>query len=150
MQALIQRVQKASVTIDNKVVGSINKGLVILLGVKNGDTEAEIPYLAEKCINLRIFEDEAGKMNRSGLDVGAEYLIISQFTLYGDTRHGRRPGFSDAAPPEISRPLYEKFVAFMKEKGLIVATGEFGAYMLVEIHNDGPVTLTIRSKNEQD
>ncbi len=150
MQALIQRVQKASVTIDNQVVGRINKGLVILLGVKNGDTEAEIPYLAEKCINLRIFEDDAGKMNRSGLEVGAEYLIISQFTLYADTRHGRRPGFSDAAPPEISRPLYDKFVAFLKDKGLTVATGEFGAYMLVEIHNDGPVTLTIRSKKEQD
>jgi D-tyrosyl-tRNA(Tyr) deacylase len=150
MQALIQRVQKASVTIDNQVVGKINRGLVILLGVRNGDMEAEIPYLAEKCINLRIFEDEAGKMNRSGLEVGAEYLIISQFTLYGDTRHGRRPGFSDAAPPEISRPLYEKFVACLKDKGLTVATGEFGAYMLVEIHNDGPVTLTVRSKNEQD
>jgi D-tyrosyl-tRNA(Tyr) deacylase len=150
MQALIQRVQKASVAVDNTIVGKINRGLVILLGVKVGDTEAEIPYLAEKCINLRIFEDEAGKMNRSGLEVGAEYLVISQFTLYGATRHGRRPGFSAAAPPEISRPLYDKFVTCLQDKGLTVATGIFGAYMLVEIHNDGPVTLTVRSKNEQD
>lgn len=149
MQALIQRVQKASVSIENKIFGKINRGLVILLGIKVGDTEAEIPYLAEKCINLRIFEDEEGKMNRSGLEVGAEYLVISQFTLYGDTRHGRRPGFSSAAPPEISQPLYDKFVTYLQEKRLTVATGVFGAYMLVEIHNDGPVTLIIRSKNEQ-
>lgn len=146
MRAVVQRVRKASVSIDGKIVGQINKGLVILLGVKNGDTKDDAKFLADKCINLRIFSDEAGKFNLSALDVGGELLAISQFTLYGDTRKGRRPSFIDAAPPEISEPLYNKFINYLKESGLKTATGEFGAMMLVEIHNDGPVTIIMESK----
>jgi D-tyrosyl-tRNA(Tyr) deacylase len=148
MRAVVQRVSKASVSINGKIVGEINKGLVILLGVKNGDTESDAKFLADKCVNLRIFADEAGKFNLSALDVGGELLAISQFTLYGDTRKGRRPSFVEAAPPEISEPLYEKFVAYLRESGLKVATGEFGAIMLVEIHNEGPVTIILESKEK--
>lgn len=145
MRAVVQRVTKASVSIGGKVVGKIDRGLVILLGVKNGDTESDAKFLADKCVNLRIFADEAGKFNLSALDVGGELLAISQFTLYGDTRKGRRPSFVDAAPPETSQPLYEKFVAYLRESELKLATGEFGAMMLVEIHNDGPVTIILDS-----
>jgi D-tyrosyl-tRNA(Tyr) deacylase len=148
MRAVVQRVSKASVSINGKIVGEINKGLVILLGVKNGDTESDAKFLADKCVNLRIFADEAGKFNLSALDMGGELLAISQFTLYGDTRKGRRPSFVEAAPPEISEPLYEKFVAYLRESGLKVATGEFGAIMLVEIHNEGPVTIILESKEK--
>jgi D-tyrosyl-tRNA(Tyr) deacylase len=148
MRAVVQRVSKASVSINGKIVGEIKKGLVILLGVKNGDTESDAKFLADKCVNLRIFADEAGKFNLSALDVGGELLAISQFTLYGDTRKGRRPSFVEAAPPEISEPLYEKFVAYLRESGLKVATGEFGAIMLVEIHNEGPVTIILESKEK--
>ncbi len=146
MRAVVQRVQKAAVTVDGKVVGAIGQGLVILLGVKNGDTEADARFLAEKCLHLRIFADDAGKFNRSLLEVQGELLAISQFTLYGDARKGRRPSFIDAAPPPISEPLYEKFVSYLKESGLHVATGIFGAMMVVEIHNDGPVTIILESK----
>jgi D-tyrosyl-tRNA(Tyr) deacylase len=146
MRAVVQRVQKAAVTVDGKVVGAIGQGLVILLGVKNGDTEADARFLAEKCLHLRIFADDAGKFNRSLLEVQGELLAISQFTLYGDARKGRRPSFIDAAPPPISEPLYEKFVGYLKESGLHVATGIFGAMMVVEIHNDGPVTIILESK----
>lgn len=146
MRAVVQRVQKAAVTVDGKVVGAIGPGLVILLGVKNGDTEADARFLAEKCLHLRIFADDAGKFNRSLLEVQGELLAISQFTLYGDARKGRRPSFTDAAPPLISEPLYEKFVSYLKESGLQVATGVFGAMMVVEIHNDGPVTIILESK----
>lgn len=146
MRVLVQRVTKASVSIDGKVVGSIGKGLVILLGVKNGDINDDAKFLADKCVNLRIFSDAEGKFNLSALDVSAEILAISQFTLYGDTRKGRRPSFIDAAPPEISKPLYQKFVDFLHQSGLKVATGEFGAMMLVEIFNDGPVTILLESK----
>ncbi|MCD4664772.1 MAG: D-tyrosyl-tRNA(Tyr) deacylase [Bacteroidales bacterium] len=146
MRAFVQRVSSGSVSIDGKMVGKIGTGLVILLGVKNGDTEADAKFLADKCVNLRIFTDEAGKFNLSALDVGGELLAISQFTLYGNTRKGRRPSFIEAAPPEISEPLYEKFVGFLKESGLKVATGEFGAMMLVEINNHGPVTIIVESK----
>lgn len=146
MRAVVQRVKKASVSIDNKVVGEINQGLVVLLGVRNGDREEDARFLADKCVNLRIFADEAGKFNLSALDLGGEVLAISQFTLYADTRKGRRPSFIEAAPPELSEPLYEKFVAYLKLKGLKVATGEFGALMLVEIYNDGPVTIILESK----
>lgn len=146
MRAVVQRVQKAAVTVDGKVVGAIGPGLVILLGVKNGDTEADARFLAEKCLHLRIFADDAGKFNRSLLEVQGELLAISQFTLYGDARKGRRPSFIDAAPPLISEPLYEKFVSYLKESGLQVATGVFGAMMVVEIHNDGPVTIILESK----
>ncbi|OQX94931.1 D-tyrosyl-tRNA(Tyr) deacylase [candidate division KSB1 bacterium 4572_119] len=146
MRAVVQRVSSGSVTIDEKVVGRIKKGLVILLGVKNGDTEEDAKFIADKCVNLRIFSDAEGKFNLSALDVGGELLVISQFTLYGNTRKGRRPSFVDAAHPEISEPLYLKFVEFLKQSGLKVATGEFGAMMLVEINNDGPVTILVESK----
>lgn len=148
MRALIQRVQKGSVTVDDTIIGQINTGLVILLGVKDGDTEAAAEYLANKIVNLRIFQDANGKFNRSALDVGAELLAISQFTLYADTTRGRRPGFSEAARPEVSIPLYEKFVDFLKESGLNVETGEFGAHMIVEIINDGPVTIMLDSDDK--
>ncbi len=148
MRALIQRVKKGSVTVDNKMIGQIGQGLVILLGVKDGDTEAAADYLANKIVNLRIFQDENGKFNRSALDVGAELLAISQFTLYADTKRGRRPGFSEAARPEISIPLYDTFVEFLKSSGLKVETGEFGAHMVVEIINDGPVTIMLDSEDK--
>ena len=147
MRALVQRVTFGSVRIDDEVVGQIGPGLVILLGVKNGDSDSDAEYLAAKCVNLRIFADEAGNMNRSLLETGGEALVISQFTLYGDTRKGRRPSFIDAARPEISEPLYEKFVEAIRKFDVRVATGRFGAMMLVEIHNDGPVTLMLESKN---
>jgi len=147
VRALVQRVTFGSVRIDDEVVGQIGPGLVILLGVKNGDSDSDAEYLAAKCVNLRIFADEAGDMNRSLLETGGEALVISQFTLYGDTRKGRRPSFIDAARPEISEPLYEKFVEAIRKFDVRVATGRFGAMMLVEIHNDGPVTLMLESKN---
>jgi len=149
MRAVIQRVSSGSVSIADKFVGKIGKGLVILLGVKNGDSEADAKYLAEKCVNLRIFEDEDGKFNLSALEVKGELLAISQFTLYGDTRKGRRPSFIEAAPPEISKPLYEKFVEYLRQSGLKVATGEFGAMMQVEINNHGPVTIIAESKEKK-
>ncbi len=149
MRAVIQRVTRASVAIEGKIVSAIDQGLVILFGVKHGDTESDAKYLADKCANLRIFSDTDGKINLSALDVNGQILAISQFTLYGDTRKGRRPSFIDAAPPEISEPLYLKFVEYLKETGLKVAIGEFGAVMLVEIHNDGPATLILESKEQK-
>ena len=146
MRALVQRVNYGAVTVDRETIGEIGKGLVILLGVRAGDVEKDAVYLAEKCVRLRIFPDESGNMNRSLLDVGGEALIISQFTLYGDTRKGRRPSFIEAARPEISEPLYERFVAEVRSHNVRVATGRFGAMMVVEIHNDGPVTLMLESK----
>ncbi|OQX86089.1 D-tyrosyl-tRNA(Tyr) deacylase [candidate division KSB1 bacterium 4484_87] len=148
MRAVVQRVSRGAVSIDGEKKGEIGGGLVILLGIKHGDAEADAKYLAEKCVNLRIFADGDGKFNLSALDVGAEILVISQFTLYGDTRKGRRPSFIEAAPPEISEPLYEKFVENIRQSGLKVETGEFGAMMLVEIYNDGPVTLIVESKEK--
>ena len=149
MRVVIQRVSSGLVSIEGKIVGKISKGLVILLGVRNGDTDADAKFLADKCINLRIFTDENGKFNLSALDVKAELLAISQFTLYGDTRKGRRPSFIEAAPPKISEPLYEKFVEYLQKSGLKVATGKFGAMMLVEINNDGPVTIIVESKEKK-
>ncbi len=146
MRALVQRVKKGSVSVDGKVVGAIGQGLVILLGIRTGDTETEARYLAEKCANLRIFADAEGKFNRSLLEVGGGALVISQFTLYGDTRKGRRPGFEEAARPEIAEPLYKSFVQELRGFPIEVAEGVFGAMMLVEIHNDGPVTLMLESK----
>lgn len=146
MRALIQRVSSASVKVSDKTVGKIGQGLVILLGITHDDTEADVKFLADKCVNLRIFCDEDDKMNRSLLDIGGEALIISQFTLYGDARKGRRPGFSEAARPDHAIPLYEKFVEKVKNHKIKVATGEFGAKMLVDIKNDGPVTLMLESK----
>ena len=146
MRALIQRVSSGSVKISDKTVGKIGQGLVILIGITHDDTEADVKFLADKCVNLRIFCDEDDKMNRSLLDIGGEALIISQFTLYGDARKGRRPGFSEAARPDHAIPLYEKFVEEVGQHKIKVATGEFGAKMLVDIKNDGPVTLMLESK----
>jgi len=149
MRALIQRVTRAAVTVDSKITGEIGKGLVVLLGVTNTDSAAQAAMLAEKTVNLRIFSDAAGKFNLSALEVGAELLAISQFTLYADCRRGRRPGFTDAAPPVISEPMYEKFVQLLQDTGLKVATGIFGANMLVSIYNDGPVTIMLDSDEKR-
>lgn len=145
MRALIQRVSRAAVTVDGRDVSRIGPGTVILLGVGRHDTPADLDFVAGKCANLRIFDDDAGKMNRSLLDVGGEALVVSQFTLYGDVRRGRRPGFTDAAPPEIAEPAYERFAQSLRDLGVPVCTGVFGARMSVEICNDGPVTLLVES-----
>lgn len=141
MRALIQRARQAKVTISGQVVGEIGPGLVIFIGVGHGDSEGEAAWLAEKIANLRIFEDEAGKMNRSVREIGGAALIVSQFTLYANAQHGRRPSFTEAALPEAAAPLVERFANLMRAQGLPVAEGVFGAEMLVEIHNDGPVTI---------
>lgn len=141
MRALLQRVSKASVTVDNKVISQIGKGLVVLLGIGHGDGEGQAAFLAEKIANLRIFEDEQGKTNLSVLDVGGEAIVVSQFTLYADTRKGRRPSFIDAAMPEVAEPLMARFVELLRGHGVPAQTGQFGGHMLVEIHNDGPVTI---------
>ena len=148
MRALIQRVTRASVTVAGAVTGKIGRGLVILLGVKDDDTVDDVRNLAKKCANLRIFSDDGGKFNLSCLDVRGEALVISQFTLYGDSRKGRRPNFMQAAAPEISEPLYELFIQNLESLGLKVASGVFGEMMQVEIHNDGPVTLMLESKEK--
>ena len=141
MRAVIQRVSEGRVTVEGRVTGAIEGGLVILLGVGAGDTAAEAELLANKIANLRIFGDAEGKFNLSALDVGAEMLVVSQFTLFADCRRGRRPSFSDAARPETAIPLYEAFVERLRGMGFRVETGEFQAMMLVEIKNDGPVTI---------
>jgi len=143
MRAIVQRVSKASVSVEGKITGSIGRGLVVLLGVTHDDSEEEARFLANKIANLRIFADAQGKFNLSALEVGGEALVVSQFTLYGDARKGRRPSFTEAAPPEIAEPLVEKLVTFLEEEGLHVETGIFGAMMMVEIHNDGPVTIIL-------
>jgi len=143
VRAVVQRVSEASVRVDGRVVGEIGQGLLVLLGVGQGDTEADAEYLADKSVNLRIFEDEAGHMNRSVLDVGGSLLVVSQFTLYGDCRKGRRPSFTAAAPPEQAEALYERFVARARASTVPVATGRFGARMAVALVNDGPVTLLV-------
>lgn len=146
MRAVIQRVSRASVTIDENTAGTISQGLVVLLGIKEVDTKKDLEWLAEKIIHLRIFEDSNGKMNNSLADIGGEVLIISQFTLYGDCRKGRRPGFSGAASPEIAEPLYQQFIQEVRAKNIVTATGSFGADMQVELVNDGPVTLLLDSE----
>lgn len=143
MRAILTRVKSASVTVDGSVIGQIGQGFLILLGVTHEDTEAQAVKLADKLMGLRIFEDENGKMNRSLEDVGGQVLVVSQFTLYGNCKKGRRPEFLAAARPEIAIPLYEKFIALCRDKGFSVETGEFGAEMLVESVNDGPVTLIV-------
>ena len=145
MRALIQRVTEASVSIDDDVVGSIGSGLVVLLGVADGDTDADAQYLADKIANMRIFADEQGRFNLSSLDVGAELLVVSQFTLYADTRRGRRPDFTRAAAPDEANRLYEAACRMFRDKGLTVATGRFQAYMQVRLVNDGPVTILVDS-----
>lgn len=141
MRVVLQRVSRGRVSVDGRAVAEIGLGLVILVGVGPGDGEEQARYLAEKIANLRIFEDDQGKINRSLLEVGGAAIVVSQFTLYADTRKGRRPSFTDAAPPEIARPLVERFTDLLREQGIPAQTGEFGAHMLVEIDNDGPVTI---------
>ncbi|MBT3313963.1 MAG: D-tyrosyl-tRNA(Tyr) deacylase [Anaerolineae bacterium] len=141
MRALIQRVSQGKVSVGGKVIAQIGQGLVILLGVGDGDGKEEIEYLAKKIAQLRIFEDEQGKMNLSLLDVGGEAIVVSQFTLYADTRKGRRPSFIHAAHPEIAEPLVEDFMEKLAAQGVPTQGGQFGANMLVEIDNDGPVTI---------
>ena len=143
MKAVVQRVRQSSVSIDGKTVGEIQCGLMVLLGVTDVDTEQECDYLADKIAGLRIFEDDAGKMNRSLLDIQGEMLIVSQFTLCADCRKSRRPSFIRAAKPETAIPLYNRFIAQIQARGIRTATGEFGADMLVSIENDGPVTIPL-------
>ena len=146
MRAVVQRVARASVVIDGETVGSIGVGLAVLLGVTHDDTPERAVWLAEKVVGLRIFNDADGKMNRDLIEVNGAMLIVSQFTLYGDCRKGKRPSFIDAAPPAIAIPLYEAFINGVKALGVPVATGRFGADMKVELINDGPVTLIVESK----
>lgn len=146
MRAVVQRVIKADVTVEDKITGSIEKGLVVLLGVEEEDGEGDAAYLAEKIAGLRIFEDDEGKMNLSVKDVGGALLAVSQFTLFGDCRKGKRPSFIKAARPEKANALYRRFVALCREQELHVEEGIFQAEMLVRIHNDGPVTILIDSK----
>jgi len=148
MRAVVQRVRKSRVTVEGNITGEISKGLMILLGVGQEDSIKDIEYLVEKIINLRIFEDKNGKMNLSVLEVGGELLVVSQFTLYGDCRKGRRPSYDKAARPEIAKELYEKFVEKCRSYGISTQTGIFQADMLVDISNDGPVTLLLDSKKE--
>ncbi len=143
MKAVVQRVSAAQVRVDGKVVGKIGEGLLILLGVAPTDTETEVTWMVEKCAGLRIFQDDEGKMNRSLEDTGGAALVISQFTLFGDCRRGKRPSFIGAAPPEIAEELYEKFAVKMRERGIPTETGVFAARMEVELTNTGPVTLII-------
>lgn len=146
MRAVIQRVRSASVDVDEERVGEIGSGLLVLLGVGEGDDESELDYVLDKTINLRIFADDEGKMNLSLLDVGGELLVVSQFTLYGDTRKGRRPSFVDAMDPDGAQRLYKTFVERAKERGVSrVATGRFAAMMDVSLINDGPITLIVDS-----
>jgi D-tyrosyl-tRNA(Tyr) deacylase len=150
MRAVVQRVSSASVSVDQAVTGSIGRGLLVLLGVTHADTAADADYLLDKAVHLRIFADDAGKMNRSLLDVGGALLVVSQFTLYGDCRKGRRPSFDAAAPAATARTLYEYFVEGARRRGVPVETGVFQAHMAVELVNDGPVTLILEtSENAQ-
>lgn len=146
MRVILQRSKQASVTVDGQVTGAIQKGYVLLVGITHSDTEEDIKYVAKKIIDLRIWEDEDGKMNRSIVDAGGDILSISQFTLYADTRKGKRPSFVEAARPEQAKPLWEAFNEQLKANGLHVETGVFGAMMDVALINDGPVTITIESK----
>jgi D-tyrosyl-tRNA(Tyr) deacylase len=148
VKALLQRVTGASVSVEGEVVGSIGRGLLVLVGVADGDSDKDIRYLAGKIVNLRIFADKAEKFNLSALDIGAELLLVSQFTLLADTRKGRRPSFTDAAPPPQAEALFRQFVDEVKASGLKTATGRFQQYMQLEIHNDGPVTIMLDSRDK--
>jgi D-tyrosyl-tRNA(Tyr) deacylase len=147
MKVLLQRVTSASVSIEDEKVGRIGSGLCVFVGIAAGDTEKDVDYLVSKCVNLRIFADEAGKFNLSALEVKGELLLVSQFTLLADATHGRRPGFTDAAPPDEAERLFNLFVDKARATGLKIATGRFQAYMDVEIHNDGPVTIMLDSRD---
>ena len=146
MRAVVQRVSAASVAVDGAIVGQIACGLLVLVGVTHGDGEREVEWLAEKLANLRIFEDQGGKMNASLLDAGGAALVVSQFTLYGDARKGNRPSFIDAARPEQAIPLYESVAAHLRARNIPVETGRFGAHMAVNLTNDGPVTIILDTK----
>ena len=148
MKALLQRVTRASVSVAGEVVGRIGRGLAVFVGVASGDTERDTQYLVQKIINLRIFSDEAGKFNLSVLDIKGELLLVSQFTLLADTRKGRRPSFVEAAPPAQAEQLFGEFVEQARASGLKVETGRFQQYMQVEIHNDGPVTILLDSREK--
>ena len=143
MRVILQRVSSSQVVVNGEVVGAIGRGLNLLVGIAATDTEAELDWMAKKCLELRIFPDDIGKFNQSILDIQGEILAVSQFTLYGDARKGRRPSFDQAAPPAIAEPLYDQFVEKLRGSGLRVATGRFGAMMQVSIDNDGPVTLIL-------
>jgi D-tyrosyl-tRNA(Tyr) deacylase len=146
MKALVQRVSRASVSVNDKIVGKIGRGLVVFLGVAQGDSKEDASYLANKVVNLRIFADESSKFSLSALDTRGDILVVSQFTLLADTHKGRRPDFTDAAPPHLAKELYEFFVEQVRATGLKVETGLFQEHMLVEIYNDGPVTILLESK----
>jgi D-tyrosyl-tRNA(Tyr) deacylase len=149
VRALVQRVSDGSVTVDDQVVGSIGPGLLVLLGISRDDSEEDVRYLVSKTVNLRIFADEQDRFNRSALETGAELLVISQFTLYADTRKGRRPSFTQAAPPEQAETLFESTVGLFRESGLRVEVGRFQAHMVVSIRNDGPVTIMLDSADRE-
>lgn len=146
MRAVIQRVERASVSVEGEIRGQIGAGFLVLIGVEEGDGDVDFKYIADKVPNLRVFEDEQGKMNRSLLDVGGELLAVSQFTLLGDARGGRRPSFITAARPETADPMYERLVADWRVRGIRVETGVFGAHMKVSLVNDGPVTILLDSR----
>ncbi len=148
MRAVIQRVSQASVIVAKETVGAIDQGLMVLLGVAHGDTSKDVVYLADKTAGLRIFADDDGKMNRSVEDIGGGILVVSQFTLLGDCRKGRRPGFSDAAPPELADTLYQEYVDALRSRGITIATGVFRADMQVALINDGPVTIMLDSRKQ--
>ena len=149
MRVLVQRVAKASVAVDPEVVGSIGPGLVVFVGISRDDGTDEAEHIVSKTVNLRIFNDEQGRFDRSALDIGAELLIVSQFTLYGDTRKGRRPSFVEAAPPDRAEELFDRTVALFRETGLPVETGRFRTHMVVSIDNDGPVTIMLDSADKE-
>lgn len=145
MRAVIQRVSSSKVTVKNNVVGEIKKGLLVLLGVTHEDESKDVDYMIDKILNLRIFEDENEKMNLSLKDVGGELLVVSQFTLYGDCRKGKRPSFTNAARPDLAIKLYEEFIKKAKSQDILVSTGQFGAHMMLDLTNDGPVTILLES-----
>ena len=145
MRAVVQRVSSSKVTVDDRITGEISKGLLVLLGVTHEDTSKDVDYMIDKILNLRIFEDENEKMNLSLKDVSGELLVVSQFTLYGDCRKGKRPSFSNAARPDLATTLYEEFIKKAESQEVVVGTGEFGAHMMVDLTNDGPVTILLES-----
>jgi len=148
MRAVVQRVSSSKVTVDGELTGKIDKGLLVLLGVTHEDTSKDVDYIIDKVLNLRIFEDENEKMNLSLKDVCGELLVVSQFTLYGDCRKGRRPSFSNAARPEVATKLYEEFIDKARKEGIVTQTGMFGAHMMVDLTNDGPVTILLESNRD--
>ena len=148
MRAVVQRVSSSKVTVDGELTGKIDKGLLVLLGVTHEDTSKDVDYIIDKVLNLRIFEDENEKMNLSLKDVEGELLVVSQFTLYGDCRKGRRPSFSSAARPEVATKLYEEFIEKARKEGIETQTGQFGAHMMVDLTNDGPVTILLESNRD--